>query len=74
MDYNYTIERTICRSVIVDAVPCGLTKKLLLVRYQKAENAKDTCQKTIELALIFSLEVKDEASHPWDRTFLISHI
>ena len=31
-------------------------------------------ENTIALALIFSQEVKDEASHPWDRTFLFSYI
>ncbi len=31
-------------------------------------------ENTIALALIFSQEVKDEASHPWDRTFIFSYI
>jgi hypothetical protein len=74
MEYIYGDDTTRQGSVIVGEVPFMLDKEMVVGQVSNAQNGNHTCQKTIELALIFSLEVKDETSHPWDRTFPFSYI
>jgi len=66
MESIYGDETTRQSSVIVGEVPFMLDKGMVDCLVSKAQNGNHNCQNTIALALIFSLEGKDETSHLWE--------